>query len=377
MPANLFLYGWLAYGVIIDGDDVNIVESLDFGAIFITLGVVMGAIIAGLFVGYKCDNATFHRRANYVGSICGISLIIFSAFLGSGVDGADTNFWSLPWSFYVATAFPCAAGMSVANIVSRSFKLPYPEVVAISIECCYQNTAIATSVAVTMFTNPTQRAEAVSVPLFYGVVEAAIIGVYCIWAWKAGWTKAPADEKLCVVMIKTYEFQDGEADDLEFDPEEIDALSWWQKCFVPRYPDHSKKQMSVSQESKSRENMDVEPRNRFFSSDVTVSTNITTPPGTPDATQSIYGASLIEEDPESGVAATSKSIACGTFIAVIDEGEDSSNDESPTPRMRLSGNAFVQDLQSKAKEEDIIEAMAAITDAPLFEMDDDGEAVHA
>ena len=179
---------------------MNIVESLDFGAIFITLGVVLGAIVSGLFVGYRYDSPTFHRRANYIGSVWGIVLILFSAFLGSGLDGAETNFWSMPWSFYVATAFPCAVGMAVANIVARSFSLPYPEIVAISIECCYQNTAIATSVAVTMFSDPTERAEAVSVPLFYGFIEAIIIGIYCIWAWKAGWTKAPRDEKVGTVQ---------------------------------------------------------------------------------------------------------------------------------------------------------------------------------
>jgi predicted Na+-dependent transporter len=87
--------------------------------------------------------------------------------------------------------------MTVANIVSRSFHLTPSEVMALSIECCYQNTAIATSVAVTMFLDPTERAEAVSVPLFYGVVEAVIIGVYCVCAWKLGWTKAPSNEKVC------------------------------------------------------------------------------------------------------------------------------------------------------------------------------------
>jgi predicted Na+-dependent transporter len=197
LPANLMFYGWLTFGVVLGDENVNIVASLDFGSIFITLGVVMGAILSGLYTGYKHDSPKFHERANHFGSICGVTLILFSAFLGSGAGGAETNFWSLPWSFYVATAFPCVLGMSLANLISRSLKLKPPEVVAVSIECCYQNTAIATSVAVTMFSDPTERAEAVSVPLFYGVVEAVIIGVYCVWAWKVGWTKAPPNEKVC------------------------------------------------------------------------------------------------------------------------------------------------------------------------------------
>lgn len=304
LPANLFIYGYLAYGVILveDGDDevVNIVSALDFGAIFITLGVVMGAILSGLFVGYQFDSNQFHKRANYFGSICGITLILFSAFLGSGgASGAETNFWSLPWSFYVGTAFPCVIGMALANLISRSIRLSHPEVVAISIECCYQNTAIATSVAVTMFSDPTQQAEAVSVPLVYGIVEAIIIGIYCVWAWKAGWTKAPADEKLCVVMIKTYEVHDSNSEDddeiLEFDPQVVENLNWWQRCFVPNHPDNVHRSegdvlsesaipTSTQQKGDAEERVD-ESRGRFDSEDVTVSTNLTTPPGTPDVTQ--------------------------------------------------------------------------------------------
>lgn len=196
LPANLLLYGWLAYGVVQGQENINIVAALDFGSIFVTLGVVLGAILSGLWVGCRFDYPLFHERANKVGSLCGVLLIFFSIFLGSGAGGAETNFWSLPWSFYVGSAFPCIVGMALANIISRSAHMTPPEVVAISIECCYQNTAIATSVAVTMFSDPNERAEAVSVPLFYGFVEAVIIGFYCVWAWKMGWTKAPKDEKV-------------------------------------------------------------------------------------------------------------------------------------------------------------------------------------
>mmetsp|Transcript_4318 Transcript_4318/g.9713 ORF Transcript_4318/g.9713 Transcript_4318/m.9713 type:complete len:518 (-) Transcript_4318:914-2467(-) len=305
LPANLFLYGYLAYGLILveEGEEegINIVSSLDYGAIFITLGVVMGAILGGLFVGYHYDSNQFHKRANYFGSICGITLILFSAFLGSGgASGAETNFWSLPWSFYVGTAFPCLIGMALANLISRSFRLSFPEVVAISIECCYQNTAIGTSVAVTMFGDPTEQAEAVSVPLVYGMVEAILISLYCIWAWKAGWTKAPADEKLCVVMIKTYEIHDSNSEDddemVEFDPQVVENLYWWQRCFVPKYPDSCHLSgadvfdSALSPEGEQKRNKDEQveaSRARFNSEDVTVSTNLTTPPGTPDVKQAV------------------------------------------------------------------------------------------
>ena len=57
-----------------------------------------------------------------------------------------------------------------------------------------------------------EEAQAVAVPLFYGVVEAVAIGIYCVWAWKVGWTKAPPDEKLCVVVTKSYEIRHDDED---------------------------------------------------------------------------------------------------------------------------------------------------------------------
>jgi len=49
------------------------------------------------------------------------------------------------------------------------------------------------------------------VPLFYGGVEAVVLGIYCIVCWKLGMTKAPKDEKICVVVTKTYEILEDES----------------------------------------------------------------------------------------------------------------------------------------------------------------------
>jgi hypothetical protein len=207
LPLNLMLYTYLAYGVTGDADE-SIVESLDFGTLFITLGIVLLAIMSGLLAGYTWDNPRFHIMANRFGSICGLLLIVFSVFLSSGGEGSDSTFWNMEWSFYIAVAFPCLLGLALANLISNAVHLSHPETVAIAIECCYQNTGIATSVAITMFDDPEERAQAVAVPLFYGVVEAVAIGIYCSIAWKLGWTKAPANENLCVVLGKTYEVEE-------------------------------------------------------------------------------------------------------------------------------------------------------------------------
>lgn len=272
LPANLIFYSWLAFVVVMpDGNEIHIMDALDLKSIFISLGVVMAAIILGLYAGFVYSSPKFHKRANKFGSICGLLLILFSGFLGSGGGGGKANFWSLHWSFYVGTAFPCVVGMLLANIVSRCFKLSLPETVAISIECCYQNTAIATSVAATMFSDPTTRTQAISVPLFYGFVEAFLIAIYCVWAWKVGWTKAPKDEKLCVVITRTYEIEDDDVIEWETEPA---TTGWFARLFIPKAIEQSIRESR----KKSTTNLSsglggrLPLRSRMDSTDVTVTT---------------------------------------------------------------------------------------------------------
>lgn len=204
LPANLLLYSHLAYDQ--DSSDRGVVEALDFGSLFISLGVVMGGILGGLYASYKIHSRTFQKWANRGASLSGVALILVSALLSS--VGTQVSFWNQHWKFYVGVSLPCLVGLALANTFSRLFRLKKPECVAISIECCYQNTGIATSVAVTMYSSADARAQAVAVPLFYGMVEAVAIGLYCLWAWKSGWTKAPCNERLCVVVAKSYEVEE-------------------------------------------------------------------------------------------------------------------------------------------------------------------------
>ena len=106
-------------------------------------------------------------------------------------------------------------------------------------------------------------------------------------------------------MIKTYEVHDGEEEDddeiLEFDPQVVENLSWWQRCFVPKYPvnypvnerhngEDVFSESAIPTPTQQKGDVDEErtveeSRGRCYSEDVTVSTNLTTPPGTPDITQ--------------------------------------------------------------------------------------------
>jgi hypothetical protein len=74
----------------------------------------------------------------------------------------------------------------------------------LSVECCYQNVGIATSVALTMFRGE-ELSTAMAVPLYYGLIEAVILGIYCIGAWKSGWTKAPKNIGFFTMISTSYE----------------------------------------------------------------------------------------------------------------------------------------------------------------------------
>jgi predicted Na+-dependent transporter len=199
LPANLMLYTQWTYSA-------DIVDSLDWPGLLISLCVVLGGIASGLLCGsfYQGD-PRFHKRANRLGNSCGLSLIALSAILTSSQP--QGRLWDRDARFYIGVGLPAVIGCLVATRLAIWADLDKPERVAVTIESCYQNTGIATSLAWTMF-NGSQRAQAVGVPLFYGIVEMVVLGVYCVVCWKKGWTKAPPDENLCVVLLTSYECED-------------------------------------------------------------------------------------------------------------------------------------------------------------------------
>lgn len=198
LPVNLVIYATSSYSG-------SVVKSLDWVSLFVSLVVVISAIGIGLLCSYKIHSHKFNSFANKLGNVAGISLVVFSALITS--TDKDAELWDRDWKFYLGVASPCVLGLVIANMMTSCFKLLKPERVTVSVECCYQNIGIATSVAITMFEGD-EQAEAIGVPLFYGIVEAVVLGVYCIAAWKLGWTKAPRDESFCVVIFHSYEVEE-------------------------------------------------------------------------------------------------------------------------------------------------------------------------
>lgn len=59
-----------------------------------------------------------------------------------------------------------------------------------------------------------ELATAMAVPLYYGLLEAGILGLYCIGAWKLGWTKAPKNVNFFTMIGTSYEVLTTEHGDL-------------------------------------------------------------------------------------------------------------------------------------------------------------------
>lgn len=217
LPMNLFIYTYAAYNSQEGDSGTSVIQSINFGVIFISIAVVIGAIGTGVFCSYKFDTPRWHKISYIGGNMSGIALILLStalSFIG-GTDGSqptpDETLTATRPTDYVAIALPCLIGLVVATLISTLLQFSKPERLTTAVECCYQNTGIATSAALSLFSgNDLQLA--MRVPTIYGFVEAISIGVYLLLFWKLGWSKAPKDEKICTIIAKTYEVQNHNED---------------------------------------------------------------------------------------------------------------------------------------------------------------------
>lgn len=230
LPMNLLIYSYAAYGDATTSDGQSILGSLNFGVIFISIAVVISAIAFGMFASARFASARFHKFANIGANISGILLILFSvvlSFVGGGGDDNANNGGADPMEpaddsiVYIAIALPCLIGLLVSTVLATLSKLPLPERLTTAVECSYQNTGIATSAAISLFSGDDLQ-QAARVPFVYGLAEAIFIGLFLIIGWKLGWSKAPKDEKCCKVIVKSYEIESTSRveDDEVFDNED-------------------------------------------------------------------------------------------------------------------------------------------------------------
>ena len=88
--------------------------------------------------------------------------------------------------------------------VMQAIKLPSPQAVAVGIECCYQNTGLALTIALSAM-RPEDVGEASGVPIVYGLVEIILIPAFALSCWKLGLTYAPPEENVCKAIVGNYQ----------------------------------------------------------------------------------------------------------------------------------------------------------------------------
>jgi len=186
LPINVSVYSMLLYG---RGHSLT---GEQFMSVLQCFGVILAAMASGLLASRywrsEAQRDAFNRAAN------GVGLVLFA--LGMFISKhAQTPFWRQPLYIHAATALPILGAMAVSTALTRMdfFNLTKPERVSVIVEVCYQNPGLALSIVIVMF-NSADSAEAVAVPILYGVYEAAFIGLFCLVAHYMNWTLADPNE---------------------------------------------------------------------------------------------------------------------------------------------------------------------------------------
>ncbi|KAK7233843.1 bile acid:sodium symporter [Aureococcus anophagefferens] len=178
---------FLGYVCTVSGRDVG----LDWYQILVSCSVVAAAVAAGLVA-----SAHLERRGrsivNKFGTLAGIALMGLS---GARNTMSHDPIYRKPLRWFLGVCLPVPMGLGATVTISRMLKLPPPEATTVAIECVYQNTALALTIALSA-RSPVGRGAATAVPLVYGLAEIVFIGLFGVFAWQMGWSHAPPTENL-------------------------------------------------------------------------------------------------------------------------------------------------------------------------------------
>ena len=224
LPLNLAIY------LHIGSRGSNVLDALRWDLLLLSIAIVSCAVIVGLIISRHLSSPACprpladarRRRLGYVGNTAGLSLILFS-FVFSSVS---EPIWDKPREFYAAVALPCVLALLLSHAIGSlpCLGLTTPERTAVTIECLYQNTGIATSIALSAFRG-TEASRAAGTPLYYGVVQTATIPLYVLCCWKLGWTYAPASDSLWRVVGQCYQSRSAGTPAAAADGMEMDSAS--------------------------------------------------------------------------------------------------------------------------------------------------------
>ena len=227
LPINVFIYLRLSYS------SEQSAVSLDWRGLFTSLAVVVAGILGGLILGQ--NKPAWRSRLNVAGNVAGISLVLLGFFFSSN---SSAPIWARTDSFYAGIAMPCVFGLLISLAFARACRLRKPHCLSVTIETCYQNTAIPLAVILSSFSDDDTRlcesldmtprrvwAErasqgastsdllppcnvlgvAAGVPTFYQVIQIASLACVCLAGWKAGWTYAPPNHGFYRVLSRNYQ----------------------------------------------------------------------------------------------------------------------------------------------------------------------------
>jgi len=96
-------------------------------------------------------------------------------------------------------------GLLTSCVIALLLGRPKPEVVAIAIETCFQNTAIALTVALATFSTDVLRAEATGIPIVYQFGQVTMLAIFALGAWRLGWTHTPAGVNFFTCLVRNYQ----------------------------------------------------------------------------------------------------------------------------------------------------------------------------
>lgn len=190
LPVNVYLYVQVFYGKEV---------SIDWNILLLSVVNVVCAVGLGLWVGARMP--LWRGKINAAGQLSGVALMGLGCFASSSSgDPISAN----PPDWFAAVCLPCVLGLVAALGLAKLVGLSSAETVAVGIECCYQNTGLGLTIALSAFPAD-QRGKAAGVPLVYGMAEVVVIGAFAVFALLMGWTHSPKGEGLCKALAGNYQ----------------------------------------------------------------------------------------------------------------------------------------------------------------------------
>ena len=190
LPLNLALYITTLYGRTC---------TIDFANLVLACAVVVCAVICGYQLSLHFPQA--RNIVSALGQTAGVLLMIFGA-LANG--SSHEPVWENSPDWFGAVCLPVLGGLGIAMCLALLIRLPSPQAVAVAIECCYQNTGLALTIALSAMPKE-DVGEASGVPIVYGMFEILVIPVFALAAWRLGWTYAPANTNVCVAIAGNFQ----------------------------------------------------------------------------------------------------------------------------------------------------------------------------